>query len=441
MTHTEARQDTTATGGARRREPWRGRGSWLAKRARRLVVHRLRQLADGELTVHEDGGTEVFGDAGSPPLRATVEIHAPQFWERVAWGGSIGGGEAFCEGLWSTPDLTSVTRIFARNQEALHGLDSFGASLAAPLRRLLHRLRSNTRSGSLRNIAAHYDTGNEFFSKFLDPTLMYSCAIFPEASSDLEEAQRWKLETICRKLELGPDDHLLEIGTGWGGLALHAARNHGCRVTTTTISQRQFEYATALIEGAGLADRVRILKKDYRDLPGALEERFDKLVSIEMIEAVGHRFLPTYFEVIGDLLKPDGLGLIQAITIPDHKYEAYRRSVDFIQRYIFPGGLLPSIGRMRQCLRERELRVLGLDDLTPHYARTLRAWNANFEAREAEVAALGLTEPQRRKWKYYFGYCEGGFLEKVIGDVQILFGGPQAHRAHLTEEAGGEAQA
>jgi cyclopropane-fatty-acyl-phospholipid synthase len=411
-----------------RSEACRGE-SWLGRQARRLVVGRLEKLAEGQLSIQENGETRRFGNPGTFPLEGTIRIHDSAFWERVAWGGSIGAGEAFCDGFWSTPDLAAVIRIFARNQDALQDMDSGFGALAAPVRRLLHRMRSNTKSGSLRNIAAHYDTGNEFFSKFLDSTLTYSCAIFPDALSTLETAQQWKLDTICRKLELSRKDHLLEIGTGWGALAIHAARKYGCRVTTTTISKRQFAHASKAIRDAGLADRITILRSDYRDVPAKLDQRFDKLVSIEMIEAVGHGYLPVYFEVIGRMLRPDGLALLQAITIPDQRYEAYRRSVDFIQQYIFPGALLPSMGRIQECVRERtDLRLLDVEDLTPHYARTLKAWSDRFGARENEIAELGLSEAERRKWKYYFGYCEGGFLERTIGDVQILFGKPMNRR-------------
>ena len=428
----QARRDLAsrpATPAAALRPAARRRQSWLLRQAKGLVRGRLEKLVEGRLAIREDGEVRRFGSLDAFPLEGTITIHDPGFWERVAWGGSIGAAEAFCDGLWSTPDLTAVARIFARNQDALQGLDSGLGSLAAPVRRLLHRMRGNTKAGSIRNVAAHYDTGNEFFSKFLDSTLTYSCAIFPDALSTLETAQEWKLDTICKKLELGGGDHLLEIGTGWGGLAIHAARRYGCRVTTTTISRRQFEYASKAVAAAGLEDRITLLRSDYRDLPAALDDRFDKLVSIEMIEAVGHDYLPLYFEVISRSLKPDGLALVQAITIPDQKYDAYRRSVDFIQQYIFPGALLPSIGRILECVRARtDLRLLDVEDLTPHYARTLESWSDRFEAREDEIAALGLSAAERRKWKYYFGYCEGGFLERAIGDVQILFGKPMNRR-------------
>ena len=406
-----------------------GRESWLVRRARSLVAARLLQLKEGRLSIREGGIVRHFGEAAAFPVEGTVTVHDSAFWERMAWGGSIGAAEAFCDGLWSTPDLTAVIRIFARNQDALQDMDSGLGAVAEPVRRLLHSLRTNTKSGSVRNIASHYDTGNEFFGVFLDPTLTYSCAMFPDTSASLEAAQRHKLDTICRKLELGREDHLLEIGTGWGGLAIHAAREYGCRVTTTTVSRQQFEYASRAVAEAGVAGRVRVLLADYRDLPDVLDERFDRLASIEMIEAVGHRYHPIHFEVISRMLKPDGLALIQSITIPDQRYEQYRRSVDFIQQYIFPGGLLPSMARIQQCVAARtDLRLLDAEDLTPDYARTLRAWDERFTRREGRIADLGFSATEIRKWHFYFCYSEGGFLERAVGATQILFGKPKNRR-------------
>jgi len=422
-------QQGLAPAQATRREPW------LLRQARRLVVSRLEQLVEGSLVIHGNGETQRFGGRESDSLQGEISVHDSSFWERVAWGGSIGAGEAFCDGLWSTPDLTAVVRVLARNQEALDGLDSGAGALADPARRFLHRRRSNTRQGSIRNISAHYDTGNEFFARFLDPTLTYSCAIFPDSTSTLETAQEWKLDTICRKLDLQETDRLVEIGTGWGGLAIHAARNYGCRVVSTTISQEQFRYASQAVEDAGLADLIDVVQVDYRDLPSLGYERFDKLVSIEMIEAVGHSYLPKYFEVISELLEPDGLALVQAILIPDQRYEGYRRTVDFIQQYIFPGSLLPSMGRIMECTTgSTDLRLVDYDDLTLDYARTLAEWRRRFEANESEIAALGLTETERRKWLFYFGYCEGGFAERTVADAQLLFAKPANGRQSSTDD-------
>jgi cyclopropane-fatty-acyl-phospholipid synthase len=403
---------------------------WLRRLARRLVLTRLEKIELGRLEVLEAGSRLEFGaTSAESPLVARVVVEDGAFWEQLAWGGSIGAAEAYCDGLWSTPDLTAVVRVLARNQDALREVEGGTARITAPFRQLLHRLRSNTREGSIRNISAHYDTGNEFFAQFLDKTLTYSCAIFPDDFSTLETAQEWKLDTVCRKLELGPGDRLIEIGTGWGGLAIHAARKYGCEVVTTTISEKQFEYASQVVADAGLGDKVSVLQEDYRNLPSLYRRGFDKLASIEMIEAVGHSFLPRYFEVLSELLKPEGLALIQAILIPDQRYDDYRRSVDFIQQYIFPGGHLPSMARIQDCTAQRtDLRLVDLEDLTPHYARTLSEWRRRFDANEDEIAALGLSAAERRKWKFYFSYCEGGFLEQTVCDAHLLFAKPANRR-------------
>jgi cyclopropane-fatty-acyl-phospholipid synthase len=420
----EARSGFLSQLNASRGEPW------LRRLARRLVTARLEAIEIGGLEVLEAGSRLDFGAPGEEfPLVGRVAVEDGAFWERLAWGGSIGAAEAYCDGLWTTPDLTTVIRVLARNQDALNQVEGGTASLTAPLRRILHQLRSNTRAGSIRNISAHYDTGNDFFAQFLDPTLTYSCAIYPDATSSLETAQEWKLDTICRKLELQSGDRLVEIGTGWGGLAIHAAKKYGCEVVTTTVSKEQFDYASKAVADAGLAGKITVLEEDYRNLPGLLGPRFDKLVSIEMIEAVGHSYLPKYFEVLSGLLKPDGLALVQAILFPDQGYETYRQSVDFIQHYIFPGSLLPSMARIQECTQRRsDFRLVDLEDLTPHYATTLAEWRRRFEANEANIAELGLTETERRKWKYYFSYCEGGFLERTVADVQLLFAKPANRR-------------
>ena len=349
----------------------------------------------------------------------------PACWRSFAWGGSIGAAEAYCRGWWSAPDLTAVVRVLARNRDALERVDGGAAALLRPLRRILHRRRRNTRAGSRRNVAAHYDSGNDFFGVFLDPTMTYSGAVFDHEDTSLEAAQRAKLDLVARKLDLGRGDRLVEIGAGWGSFAIHAAGNYGCRVVTTTISERQFQHTSRAVTEAGLADRVTVLNEDYRALAARFPGGFDKLASIEMIEAVGHDYLPAYLRTVDRLLAPDGLALLQAILIPDQRYERYRRSVDFIQHHIFPGGLLPSLARIQACAAEAsDLRLLDLEDLTPHYARTLAEWRARFDARDAEVAALGLPLPERRKWRFYFAYCEGGFLERTIANAQLLYAKP-----------------
>ena len=402
------------------------RRPWPERLARRLVLGRLRAVRSGRLEVIEEGTRHLFGSvAGDPPLLARVTVVDPSCWRSLAWGGSIGAAEAYCEGLWRTPDPAAVVRVLARNQDALRALDGGSAALRKPLRRLLHRMRRNTRAGSLRNIASHYDRGNGFFASFLDPTMTYSGAVFPSKDASLETAQRAKLDLVCRKLDLGPGDRLVEIGTGWGSLALHAARTCGCRVVTTTVSRRQFEYTCRTVAEAGLSDRVTVLREDYRALAERFRGSFDKLASIEMIEAVGHDYLPDYLAAVSDLLKPDGLALLQAILIPDQRYEAYRRQVDFIQRHIFPGGLLPSLARIQACsARAGDLRLLDLEDFTPHYACTLAAWRERFESGDDAVAALGFPKRERRKWRFYFAYCEGGFRERTIASAQLLYAKP-----------------
>jgi len=312
-------------------------------------------------------------------------------------------------------------RILVSNREALEALDGGVARLARPLLRAVHALRRNSRRGGRHNIAAHYDLGNEFFQLFLDPTMTYSCGVFERPDATLEEASLAKLDRVCRKLELKPEDHLLEVGTGWGSLAIHAARRYGCRVTTTTLSEQQFTLAARRVQEAGLQDRVTLLRRDYRDLEGS----FDKLVSIEMIEAVGERYLGAYFRALGARLAPGGRMLLQAIVVPDERYEKYRRSVDFIQRYIFPGSFLPSLGAIREHLeRSTDLRINNLEDITPHYPRTLRLWRERFFQNLDRVRALGYSEEFIRMWELYLCYCEGGFLERSIGDFQILLERP-----------------
>ena len=326
--------------------------------------------------------------------------------------------------LLTSDDLTAVVRVAARQAAAAH-LDSGWSRLLEPIRRLGHLVDSWGRRGNRRSIAAHYDLGDDFFAQFLDPTMMYSAAVFPTPETTLEEASLAKLDLVCRKLDLGPADHLVEIGTGWGGLAVHAASRYGCRVTTTTISRRQLAFARRRVETAGLGDRVRILDADFRDLPRVTGRRFSKLASIEMIEAVVHRDLDRYFRVVSDLLEPDGLALVQAITIADQRYDAYRRSVDFIQRHIFPGGQVPAISAITASMkRATDLTLAHLEDLTPHYARTLAEWRRRFVANRERIAAMGYPERFRRLWEFYFCYCEGGFLERTIGDVQLLFTKP-----------------
>jgi cyclopropane-fatty-acyl-phospholipid synthase len=404
-------------------------GGGLARLGRRALLGRLAGLTCGRLSIEEPGGRHVLG-APDPAggLDADIEVLDPRFWAAAAFGGTVGAGESYIRGEWRTTDLTALVRLMVRNRELMNGVEGGLALIGAPLRRLLHWANRNSRRGSQRNIAAHYDLGNDFFRLMLDPTLAYSCAIYPTAHSTLEQAQLAKFDTICRKLDLQPTDELLEIGTGWGGLAIHAARHYGCRVTTTTISREQHAYARAAIDAAGLAGRVTLLFEDYRDLRG----RYDKLVSVEMIEAVGARFLDTYFASCSRLLKPHGAMLLQAITLQDQYYEAALRAVDFIQRFVFPGSFIPSVTAICGALRRAtDLKVFHLEDIGPHYATTLRAWRRNVHARLAEVRALGYPAEFVRLWDFYLCYCEGGFAERQLGDVQMLLTKPRCRRASL----------
>jgi cyclopropane-fatty-acyl-phospholipid synthase len=402
---------------------------FLTKVLRQLVLQRLHRLRYGTLTLIDGDESFVFGAATDQcALSATLSVHDARFYTSLVFGGSIGAGESYMQRLWSCDDLTTVVRIMVLNREVLDGMEQGLARLALPLRKLSHWLRRNSQYGSQRNIIAHYDLGNDFFALFLDKTMTYSCGIFEHANSTLQEASLAKIDRICQKLQLTPSDHLLEIGSGWGSFALHAARQYGCRVTTTTISPQQLQLAQQRVVDAGLTDRITILLKDYRELTG----QYDKLVSIEMIEAVGHAFYDTYFACCSKLLKPDGMMLLQAITIADQQYEAAKRSVDFIQQYIFPGSCIPSLTAIAQSItRSTDMRIFHIEDLTPHYAETLRHWRERFFAHLPQVRALGYPEAFIRMWEFYLCYCEGGFRERVIGDVQILFTKPWSRRVPL----------
>ncbi|QHF52719.1 MULTISPECIES: cyclopropane-fatty-acyl-phospholipid synthase family protein [Pseudomonas] len=394
---------------------------------RRGVLRQLAQLKHGQLLVIEDGERLMFGTPGSA-LLGEIHVLDSAVWGMVAGNGSIGAGEAFIHGYWSSPDLTAVVRVFVSNLDVLDAMEGGLARLGRPLVQGLHWLNRNTRKGSQKNIAAHYDLGNDLFEQFLDPTMMYSAAQFLTPEDSLEQAQLNKLERICQKLALKPDDHLLEIGTGWGSMALYAAQNYGCRVTTTTLSKEQYAFTAQRIEQLGLQDRVTLLLKDYRDLTG----EYDKLVSIEMIEAVGHRFLPTYFKQCAHLLKSNGLMLIQAITIREQRYEQAKRGVDFIQRYIFPGGALPCVQKMLEVVsRDTDMNLLHMEDFGLHYARTLRLWHENFRRAHGRLSELGYDDYFLRLWEFYLCYCEGGFLERTIGTAQLLLAKPAAMTAPL----------
>ncbi len=387
---------------------------------RGMVHRRLDGLREGRLVIRDFGGSRAFG-ADSELAPATLEVCDPAFYRRVVTGGSLGFAESYLRGEWRTPDLTAVLRVFARNVARHGGGRWTHAALERPLARLAHALRRNTRRGSRRNIRDHYDLGNDFYALFLDETMTYSCAVFATPDEPLAAASRRKLDLACRKLGLRPGHRLLEIGSGWGSLAFHAARHYGCHVTTTTISESQHAHVSARVRAEGLGDRVDVLPADYRDLRGS----FDRLVSIEMIEAVGHEHLPDYFRACAARLRPDGAMLLQAITIPDRDYPAYLGSVDYIQRYVFPGSGLPSLGAITRAVGDHtDLRVHALESLGRHYGETLRRWRAAFTSRLAEVRALGFDERFIRLWNYYLCYCEAGFEEGYVDDLQVVLARP-----------------
>jgi cyclopropane-fatty-acyl-phospholipid synthase len=390
--------------------------------ARRSVFSLLTKLTYGRLTIIEGHHRHPFGErSDTTALQAEVSVHHPHFYSRILFGGSIGAAEAYMEKLWTADDLTAVMRILALNRQAAVNMEKGPARLMAALYRRYHSARKNTKVGSRKNIIAHYDLGNEFYSLFLDNTMTYSCGIFEQEQSTLEDASVAKYDRICKKLRLHPGDRVVEIGTGWGGFAVHAVQNYGVQVTTTTISNEQYEFAAKRFRDAGLKDQVSVLKKDYRDLRGT----FDKLVSIEMIEAVGHHFYKTFFQTCSRLLKADGLMALQAITIGDQIFDRHKRSVDFIKRYIFPGSCIPSVTAISNAVAgSTDLRLVHLEDITPHYARTLNEWRRRFFANLEKVRKLGYSDTFIRMWEYYLCYCEGGFAERYIGDVQMLFAKP-----------------
>ncbi|MDZ3992160.1 cyclopropane-fatty-acyl-phospholipid synthase family protein [Pseudomonas sp. Teo4] len=403
--------------------------SLLGNLARSAVLAQLRRLRHGHLRLICQDRQWTFGDAGST-LWAEIEVVDEAAWGLVASNGSIGAGEGYFHGYWRSPDLAAVTRVFVANLAVLDAMEGGLARLGRPALRLLHRLNRNNRQGARRNILAHYDLGNALFERLLDPTMMYSAAQFESPEQSLEHAQLNKLERICRKLDLQPDEHLLEIGTGWGSLAIHAATQHGCRVTTTTLSEAQYAHTLKRVQALGLEQRITVLREDYRDLRG----HFDKLVSVEMIEAVGHRYLPTYFRQCAALLKDNGLMLLQTITIRDQRYVQARRSVDFIQRYIFPGGALPSLSVLLDIAgRQTALNLVHMEDFGLDYARTLRHWRDNLRQSRSALLELGYDETFQRLWEFYLCYCQGGFEERAIGVAQLLWAAPNARRAPVLD--------
>jgi cyclopropane-fatty-acyl-phospholipid synthase len=386
--------------------------------ARTAVLALLERIQVGKLTVVEGARHVELGPGGAPA--ATVEIRSPQAWP-VLLRGSRGLAESYARGLWDTPDLAAVIRVAARNAVSLDEIRRRLTPVREPYLRARALLRRNTPERSREDIAAHYDLGNDLFELMLDPTMMYSCAVWSERGMTLEEAQTAKLERLCAKLDLRPQHHVVEIGTGWGGFAVHAAGRYGCRVTTTTISAQPHAYALARVREAGLEDRVTVLREDYRQLRG----RYDRLVSIEMIEAVGWKDFGTFFRCCSDLLDPDGLMVLQAIVTDDRAYGVEKTGKTFIRTYIFPNGCLPSQEVIARCVARRtDMRTVHVEDLTPHYVETLRSWRANVESAVRRLGDLGYDERFRRLWRLYLAYCEAGFAERRIGLVQTVLAKP-----------------
>ena len=392
---------------------------------RRAVLAQLKHLQAGSLILEDPLGKLHF-IGPQPGPTGKIRISDFEAYRDIALGGSIGAAESYMSGDWTTDNLTDVIRLMTLNMDVLEAMEGGLTRLLMPLLRFTHWLNRNTAKGAQRNIAAHYDLGNDFFELFLDPTMMYSSGIFPHNDAGMREASLNKMRIICEKLELKPTDHVVEIGTGWGSMAIFMAENYGCQVTTTTISKEQYRYAAERVKEKGLENSITLLLEDYRELPATYAGRpFDKLVSVEMIEAVGHQFYREYFGVIDRLLKPSGLALIQAITIEDHRYELAKRRVDFIQKYIFPGSCIPSIAAIGDAVRDAtKLRLIHQADFAEHYARTLHHWHEKLNKNREAITALGYSETFLRMWEFYLSYCEGGFAERAIGVSHLLYAKP-----------------
>ncbi|ELI0635045.1 class I SAM-dependent methyltransferase [Vibrio harveyi] len=401
------------------------------KAARGVLFQRLQKMEIGCLTVIESFKTETTerserfstpnGEHNGEPVAATIEVKHPGFYSRILQGGSIAAGEAYMDGWWDSPDLTALMKLMALNMRALDKLEEQGSWITRLLYKVSHWTNRNSQENSRKNIHAHYDLGNNLYEAFLDTNMLYSSALYNQVDDSLEQAQINKMERLCQQLELKSSDHVIEIGTGWGAMAIYMAEQYGCRVTTTTISEEQYAYAEQKINERGLTDKITLLKEDYRNLKGA----YDKLVSIEMIEAVGKQFLPSYIKKCESLLKPGGLMAIQAITIADQRYDYYSNNVDFIQKYIFPGGFLPSVTSLTQATtKHSDLVTRDLFDIGLDYAKTLNEWHHRFNQSEHDVRAFGYDDRFVRMWRYYLSYCEGGFLARTISAVHMTFQRP-----------------
>jgi cyclopropane-fatty-acyl-phospholipid synthase len=391
---------------------------------RSLLFKKFSELKHGQVRIEDRSGNvlldETFGDLNSS-LKIRIVVHRSRFYSRTLLGGSIGNAESFVDGDWDSEQLTDLVRLFVLNRDILQGIDNGIGSLLQPFQKYFHGLRKNTIEGSRENIRSHYDIGNDFFKLFLDETMMYSSAIFKSKETSLYDASMEKVSKVVGKLKLKPTDHLLEIGTGWGTLAIYAAKTYGCKVTTTTISTEQFNYAVERVKEEGLEGKITVLFEDYRKLNGV----YDALVSVEMIEAVGLDHLETYFEKCSSLIKPDGLMVLQAITIRDQYYESARKSVDFIQRHIFPGCGIPSVHAMMNAVTTKtDMGLIHQEDFAEDYAETLKHWGKRLASNEQQITKLGYPDFLHRLWQFYFSYCEGGFRERAIGLSQMVLTKP-----------------
>ena len=411
-------------------------GAWLARPLRGMLLSKVRQIGYGCLEFREGHTVTICGDARPGEPKAVIRVVRDSIWERVVFGGTVGAAESYMDGDWTTDDLVAVVRIFSGNRDIMQSMEGGFALLRWPALKLWHMARRDTIEQARQNIAAHYDLGNEFFGAWLDSSMTYSCGLFASETSTMLGASLRKIQNLCESLQLSANDHLLEIGSGWGALAIFAASNYGCKVTTATISKNQFNHVRNEVRRHNLDHLITPVFCDYRKLTG----QFDKVVSVEMIEAVGHQYLDTYFGKISTLLKPNGLAAIQAITIRDQSYDEAIRNVDFIQRYIFPGSNIPSVSRMMESVKgHTDMVMIGLEDMTPHYAKTLSIWRKNFWNVEGELRRQGLNDYALRMWDYYFAYCQGGFTENVIGVCQFVLAKPRygMSDAVITAQSGG----
>ena len=396
--------------------------TFLERFAKHKLLQRLQNLQAGKIRLRDANDCRDYGCNGG--LDVQVDVHRGRFYRKMFFG-SVAIADSYVSGDWDCNDLTSLFRIFLRNRKALELNTGWLANLRSSGTRCLHWLHANTLRGSRKNISAHYDLGNDFFKLWLDETMAYSAGIFLDPSDSLKAASEEKFSRACRKLNLTPGDRLIEIGTGFGGMSIHAAENFGCEVTTTTISGQQHSESNKRILESTAADRITLLQRDYRELQG----KFDKLVSIEMIEAVGHRYLDTFFRKCSSLLKDDGTMVLQAITMPERNHDRYLNSVDFLQRYIFPGGCLPSLASILESVgRSSDLRFVHAEDMAPHYAETLRRWRTSFLNSLDSIRQLGYSEELIRLWNFYLCYCEAAFEERYIGVLQIQFDKPKCNR-------------